>query len=668
MKWKFSDLKIRTKMLIGFLCVLILSMSLGGIGYVYITDIAQHSIPIILKNNETFEHILGMRKNEKDFLLLDKTNLEFFKTGKSEQLNKFEENYQEVIKNIESLRKHEDLIGNKEIIEDLDKTIVLIQQYHDTFLKVTDKVKTRGFKDYGSIGEMRNSIHHVEDALKNIQGNKDLHILMLEARRTEKDYLLRNDVKYVDQFNTILSKMKLLVNASSISEKNKLTSLVDQYRGDFNKVVSIDQEIGLSNTEGLTGQYRNTVHSLEPLLKEVNEDIKGLIGNQVKSAARIIVTVIILTMGISLILAVFISKLITRPIDQTNDMLKDIAKGEGDLTKRLEVNSKDELGTLSKWFNLFVTKIKDMVAQVKKDANTLSESSHELAAAMEQVNQSIESIANEINTVSDGLQSNASVIEEATAGIEEIASGAVIVSKESQNVAKNSEEALKAAHYGVEKLKDVVGAIDKVKDSSNNMYIIVEELNNSSLEISEIVSMITNISEQTNLLALNAAIEAARAGDAGKGFAVVAEEVRKLAEESKNSADKITLLIHEIENKTKNAHDTMKEEQEIVDISVEKARETNEEFDKILKVIEEIADKMKTISDSSMQQSEIAEDMAKAMDEFSQTTQNSASSSQQISMEIQEQVSTFEEVSANIEALNNMAKNLKEQTDTFKVK
>lgn len=669
MKWKLSDFKIRTKIRIGFFSIMILCILLGALSYLTIKDIVKHDIHLLANNNSLDKLMLEMRKNEKDFLLREAANPEFFKTGQSKYIEKFTLNHEEFTEIIDLIKEDKEVLNNPDNIKRLDEMKILIQEYHDGFLKVADKTKQRGFKDYGLVGELRDKVHDVESEIEKLPDNQDLMILMLQARRAEKDYFLRKDTKYIEKLSEIVSEFKTVISNSDYDEANKanVTMLMDGYNNKFNKVTEVDKEIGLKSTEGLVGEYRAAVHKIEPLNEEIHSDIIKLIDDNVKNKVTMIIITIVGAFFISILLAFIISVLITKPINKTNDMLKDIAEGEGDLTKKLEVNSKDELGVLAKWFNLFVKKIRDIVTGVKESADVLSDSSDELAAAIEQANTSVENVAHQINTISDGLQSNASIVEEATASIDEIASSTMIVSKESQNVANNSEDMLRATNYGAEKLKDVVKAIHKVKGSSNNMYTIIRELNSSSHQISEIISIITGISEQTNLLALNAAIEAARAGEHGKGFAVVADEVRKLAEESKESSEKIALLIGEIEKKTNSAHVTMKEEQELVDMSVEKANETNIEFDKILQLIEETVDKIKTISSSAIQQSEMVNQMTAAMNEISQSTQNSAASTQEISNEIQEQVSTFEEIGASIEELNRMAQNLKEQTDAFKV-
>lgn len=436
-----------------------------------------------------------------------------------------------------------------------------------------------------------------------------------------------------------------------------------------------DRDFQYSNTDEYKNYLNNKVLGSVGVI-QFGRDAVGLVievdsaevfedANFLQKSLIISILVIIL---LGILLVVYLSDLITKPLIKTNDMLKDIAKGEGDLTKALAVNSNDELGILAKWFNLFISKIRDVVIQVISNADVLAESSEQLALAMEQSNKGMEEIAREITVISDGLQNSASVIEEATASTQEIASGSMIISEEAENVFEKSEETLKAAEFGGDKLSEVVLAIDRVKQSSDNMYSVIKNLNDSSVQIGDIVAMITNISEQINLLALNAAIEAARAGEHGRGFAVVADEVRKLAEESKDSADKITQLINDIKSQAETADKSVKEEYEIVEMSVKKAKDTNLQFKRILELMEQITSKIKNISDSSRKQSEITKDMTKAMEEISVTTQNNANASQQINAGIEEQVSTFEEIGASAEELNNMANNLKEETDKFKTK
>lgn len=366
------------------------------------------------------------------------------------------------------------------------------------------------------------------------------------------------------------------------------------------------------------------------------------------------------------ILFVIVSNIV-KPIKKTIFMLKDIAEGEGDLTKKLEVKTNDEIKELADWFNIFVDKIRNLVSEVKDNAYSLSGSSNEINIIMEQSNKGMEQISISVNQVSNSIENNASVIEETNASIEEFNMNTDIISEQAENAYEGSKNILSSANIGVENVKEVVEVIRKVKESTDNVYETVRELKVSSDEIGEIVSLITSISEQTNLLALNAAIEAARAGEQGRGFAVVAEEVRKLAEESKVSAGKITELISKIQTKSNEADVAIKEGNELVKIGVDKTIVTNNQFNRIFEDIKDVSGKIDTMLNSSKQQSQIASEMVKAMDEISKATQNNVSEIQQINAVIEEQVSSFEEITASMNEVNNMSTVLKEYTDKFKI-
>jgi methyl-accepting chemotaxis protein len=658
---KFRDWKISTKIFVSFITLIILFLFMLGQSYLAISGIINKQIPLLLANEEVKIAMLEMRKNEKDFLMREVTNQDFFKEGKSSYLEKHKDNYERLNKNIGFIKENSDIAENAELIEKLDKVLAEAKLYQDNFLKVVEKRKERGFQDYGLEGELRKAIHDIEQSIK----SEDQIILMLQARRAEKDYFLRHDLKYVEKLSGIVADLKTSLQASGNNQEIKL---LEEYHKKINEVVAIEREIGLTEDEGINGTYRQAIHKLDPLLADLSTDILSMSNTYAENSQRIIIALFVIIFIIAVLFSMLISKLITKPINKANFMLKDISEGEGDLTSKLTIDSKDELGSLSLWFNVFTNKIKDIIVLVQNNALIISESSNELAVASEQSNKGIEKIVGEVSVISNALAHNASVIEEATASIQEISHGAIIVSQESEDAANNSVDALEAAKYGEEKLKKVGEVIDSVYRSSNNAAAVIEELKASSIKISEIASLITRIAEQTNLLALNAAIEAARAGENGRGFTVVADEVRKLAEESKRSAYDITNLINGVEKEIEIAHGAMQKEQELVTISVEKVKETEEDFENIVKLMEKTANKIFIISQAAKQQSDITKDMTKAMNEISDSTQESAAASQQISSSIQDQFNTFEEISASIGELSNISKVLREQADRFKTK
>ena len=306
------------------------------------------------------------------------------------------------------------------------------------------------------------------------------------------------------------------------------------------------------------------------------------------SSFKMLSIVIVLGALLGLCLGYLISRLITKPLSQILTMLKDIAQGEGDLTKRLEITSKDETGEVAKWFNVFVAKLRVSVAKAKSVSDNVSSGSEEMSSTSEEMSQ--------------GATEQAAAAEEASSSMEEMMAN---IKQNADNSVQTEKIAIKSAEDAKEGGKAVEEAVSAMKD------------------IAEKISIIEEIDRQTNLLALNAAIEAARAGEHGKGFAVVAAEVRKLAERSQKAAGEITQLSSS---------------------SVEVAEKAGGMLKQLVPDIQKTADLVKEISASCNEQNTGAEQINKAIQQLDQVIQQNASASE-------EMASTAEELSSQAEQL-----------------
>ena len=301
-----------------------------------------------------------------------------------------------------------------------------------------------------------------------------------------------------------------------------------------------------------------------------------------------------------------LNSLVIKPINAVNSMVQDIAEGEGDLTKRLEIKTNDEIGTLCMGFNKFLEKLDHIIASAIHSMGTMGAIRYALAKVAEETNISSEGLEIEVTTSS-------SAIEEISRNIQEVAKNVEV-----QSAAVNETSA--AANEMSASIKEVANFAEKANESSQQAMSVAIEgdatvkealsamkaISESSSKINEIIDVITSIADQTNLLALNAAIEAARAGEAGKGFAVVAEEVRNLAEQSGKAAKEITGLI---KDSTIKAEKGVQLTNKLADV-IKKSHES----------VKIIASLNQHIGTATIEQTNAAEEVAKAMENINQIT------------------------------------------------
>ncbi|WP_158318869.1 methyl-accepting chemotaxis protein [Robertmurraya kyonggiensis] len=451
----------------------------------------------------------------------------------------------------------------------------------------------------------------------------------------------------------------------------KVETIISTYSGDEtelrNQIMEATRPVEIENGAIVEDEFSNQLTQIAEI--EENELI-----DREKNAEQLRKITFIQLIGgtiigaiISLLIFLTTSRSVVRNIENTSHMLKDIAEGEGDLTKRLEVKSKDEIGEMTLWFNRFIEKIHCLVEEVIKNSNELYQSTQEVLHSIEKSNEQMKEVATSVEFVSSNIQSSATVSEEAIASIQEITGQAQMIFAEAQEANETGEKVLTAASMGEISVNDAVSAIHNVQASSKDVLKVMRELKKSSKEIENIVAMITQITEQTSLLSLNASIEAARAGEAGKGFAVVADEVKKLSEESKNSAQQIHHIVDEIQQKMLETDEIIMKEQSFIQASSEKVLKTSEEFQNILNFIESISGKIGAMTGASQNQSTITGDMTEAVTTLSDGLQEHAATSQDISTAVQKQTEIYKDIEARMENMKMISDHLKKQTDRFKI-
>ena len=393
-----------------------------------------------------------------------------------------------------------------------------------------------------------------------IEADRDLQQLLVAERSmifTDPNSALFK--QFVDEYETNFKQSverweKYQALASTAAEKELFSvyqKAHEEWQENSREVVQLAEKRNTKQAVALTlgeakkhfEEMRDQIDKLTEINLELANNARVNAQSTYKSTVAVLMTAISLGIVAGIALAWFISLLITRPVNAMVGGLKDIAQGEGDLTKRLEEGAKDELGELATWFNTFMNKLQHFIKEIAGGVETLSSSSTELSAISEQMTQGIHNATEKANTVSAASEEMNASMNNVAAAMEESATNTNMVATAAEQMSATIGEIAQNA----EKARGISDdAAHKATNASTNM----DQLGEAANAIGKVIETITDISEQVNLLALNATIEAARAGEAGKGFAVVANEIKELAKQTAAATQDIKEKIEGIQSTT----------------------------------------------------------------------------------------------------------------------
>jgi methyl-accepting chemotaxis protein len=352
-------------------------------------------------------------------------------------------------------------------------------------------------------------------------------------------------------------------------------------------------------------------------------------------AMRTVLFIMLAVLGVLVgVAGYFLARTLSKPIGQMVNRTKDLAEGEADLTRRIEINTQDELGELGGHFNTFIERVQGIIQKVKENAEAVSSGSLEISSSSEELAATVEEQSTQSQTVSTSVA--------------ELTATSNDISKSIEGTQSQAEGASKLTKEGGKVIQDSIDSFKSIQAQTGNLGKIIDSLGDSTQKIGNIIDVINDVADQTNLLALNAAIEAARAGEAGRGFAVVADEVRKLAERTAKATREIEEIITQLQAEAGNAEAAMGDASKEVEKGTKLGEESLKILDKIVASSDGILDAATSVATAVMQENATIE-------EVNNNIQGIAAASEESSNAVQEVASTAEDLSRQAETLKDLA-------------
>jgi len=353
------------------------------------------------------------------------------------------------------------------------------------------------------------------------------------------------------------------------------------------------------------------------------------------------------------------------PLREMNTAAKGIA--DGDLTQKINIKAKGEINEIVESFKKMQDNLKSLVGEIQETSSSVASTSQEVASSAEEMNASIEQVSSAIQQISRGSQNQASQVEETAMVMKEMSMSVEDVAKRTETAADAARLTSKSAASGQKIMVEAVTKMEQIQHVVGESAGTIESLGTRSEEIGQIVDVITNITDQTNMLALNAAIEAARAGEQGRGFAVVAEEVKNLAEDSREAADRIAKMVKEIQKETSYAVEAMKKGMREVEEGTKLLKETDKAFSEIADVSANASAQVDLISAATQQQLAGTDKVVKSIDNIASVAEEAASASEESASSTEELTASMEDMTARAQEMSEMAIALQRNAERFKL-
>ena len=523
--------------------------------------------------------------------------------------------------------------------------------------------------EYKSLIEDRVEPILLLDELTGFQKDMTTVSLALALGDTKVEGLTDQFDKGFQETASRINDMKLAADGQVLLDR--IIELENHYAS-LNKAItrdaipSDDAEIAKLDSKSVVEELMAAIADMKEYMMESVEKTTIELEELAKLTLTLILALIVVAIVVGVIISSVISQGIAKPVSKMTASMKEISEGNLQIDHVI-IKNNDEIGILASTFNKMLEDLKGMVTRMRDSSVELASSAEQLSASSEESLASSQMVATAAEQQMMGSEQQLRIVDknnDSLSDMSHIVDQISVSNDEMEHAANTVIELVADGSEVVSKVSDQMNTIDAtIKESSD----IIKEMEQHSNEIQKVTALITEISEQTNLLALNAAIEAARAGEYGKGFAVVAEEVRKLAEQSKNSASEIESMVGVIQLAAGKAVKSIDIGGEKVKEGLNASNQSRQVFVEIETAVGVVGSKIESVSTAIKEIQTVSEAVTVASKEIQLLAQQTADGANDTSAATEEQLAANQEISSSAQSLANLAEILQNEVSHFKI-